>query len=90
MGNAQLDLGRPRGENTEPALARGVDAGEPESRLPDPRLALEHQRGHTGADRSIEEGVKRADLVVPAQHSHGHTTLLRRHRDTTGRRSQPA
>src|SRR5436305_1756582 len=45
MSETALDLRRSRQENAEPARARELDARDPERRLADPSLALQHERG---------------------------------------------
>jgi hypothetical protein len=60
-----LHLGRPRREDAEAALARGLDPGEPERRFPDPRFALEHECRRS-CSRAVEEGGHGTELRVPA------------------------
>ena len=74
----ELDLGRPGGKDAEPPLARGFDTREPERRLPDSRLTLEHERSHPSRGRRVEEGSQQAQLVVPAQDIHAGHLLQRR------------
>ena len=49
MGDSELDLGGPGGEDAQPALPRRLDTGEPERRLPDPGLALQDERRRASA-----------------------------------------
>ena len=72
-----LGLGRPRREHAQAPPARSLDAREPERRLADPRLALEHERGRplVGA---VDEGVERGELLVPADDLPGrHEAIVR-------------
>ena len=66
----QLDLGGARRQDAKPAVSRSLDTGEPDRRLPDPRLALQDQPRHARAGRPVEEGMDRAELVVPAEQIH--------------------
>jgi hypothetical protein len=43
-----------------------LDGCEPKRRLPDPRFALQYQRGRP-AHRSVDEGAKGDELLVPAE-----------------------
>ena len=65
MSNSELDLGGSRGQDTQPALPRRLDPGEPERRLPDPRHSLQDERRRA---RSLpaEEAVERPQLLVAA------------------------
>ena len=78
VADPELHLRGPCGEDSEPAFPRGLDAGEPERRLSDSRLALQHDRRHPRRGRSIHEGSKRAQLVVSAQDIHACHLLQRR------------
>ena len=60
-----LGLGRSRHEDAQPRRTRVVDTGPPERRLPDPRLALEHERGRHGVG-PVDERVDGGELVLPA------------------------
>src|SRR5512133_1086061 len=65
VSKALLRLGRPRREDAEAALARGLDPSEPERRLPDPRFALEHECRRS-CTRAVEEDGQGTELLVPA------------------------
>ena len=52
VSEPSLRLGRPRHEDTKSSLMRGLDAGQPDRRLSDPRGALEHE-----CRRSLEAAV---------------------------------
>ena len=66
-----LGLGRPRGEHSEPSLARRLRPGQPERRLADARLAFEHEGGGTfrGPPDEVEQG---GDLLVSSDDVHPH------------------
>ena len=55
VSEAALGFGRSRRQHAKPRVARMLDPGEPERRLPDPGLALEHERGQP-CRRSVDEG----------------------------------
>ena len=61
---------RPRPVATEstrkPRSRAPVDAGEPERRLPDPRLALEHEPGRR-LHWTVKEGVHRAEFLLSSE-----------------------
>ena len=59
-----LRLRGPRREHLQRPLARRLDAGEPERRLADPRLAFEHDDVRPPACPG-DECLERGDLVVP-------------------------
>jgi hypothetical protein len=60
-----LGLGRPRRKDAQSPLAGRLDACEPERRLPDARLALEHECRRPSR-RSVEEGVECVEFLLPA------------------------
>jgi hypothetical protein len=65
VGKPPLRLGRPRQKDTQPPLTRILDAGQPERRLADSRLAFQHQCLRS-VGRLVEEGVDGAEFLVSA------------------------
>ena len=76
MREAALGLGRPRREDAQSARARMLDAGEPERRLADPGLALEHERRRP-CRRSADEGAEGGELLLSADDLDGHRARRR-------------
>ena len=72
-------FGRPRYEDTESSFTGGLDTRKPQGRLPDSRLALQHERDRAFR-RTFEERVYGGELDLPADDvdGHGQTTLNRR------------
>ena len=64
MSEAALGLRRSRQEDAEPTRARELDAREPERRLADPSLALQHERGSPTL-RPADEGLDRGAVFLP-------------------------
>ncbi len=58
-----LRLGRSRREDAQAPLARLLDCGEPERRLPDPRLAFQQERARRGP-RLVEERGHGGELLL--------------------------
>ena len=65
VGKVALSLGRSRRENPQACRARVLDARKPERRLPDARLALQHECGRPRV-RSVDESVDRSKFLFPA------------------------
>jgi hypothetical protein len=63
VSEAALGLGRSRREHTQSQRARMLDACEPETRLPDPRLALDHERSRP-SPLVVDEGEERGELLL--------------------------
>jgi hypothetical protein len=76
VGEPALGLGRTRGEHGQPTPARRRDSGEPQRRLPDPGLALEHQRRRRGGG-TVEEANDGAELrIAPDDPDAAHAPIL--------------
>ena len=78
VGEAALGLGRSRREDAQSTRARMLDAGQPERRLPDPRIALQHECGRP-FPHVVDEGVKGGELLLPAddlEHHRSHATIV--------------
>ena len=71
VGQPPLGFCRPRRQDAEPSCARSLEPGEPERRLPDARLTLEHERQRPFHD-TIEKRVYRRELSLPADGLDGH------------------
>ena len=72
-----LRLGRSRREDAQAPLARLLDRGEPERRLPDPRLAFQQERARRGP-RLVEERGDGGELLLSGDDLECH---LARNRD---------
>ena len=66
-----LGLGRARREDAKPPLVRRLDSRTPERGLPDPRLALEHERPRPSR-LFVQEGTEGAELLLPAHDLESH------------------
>lgn len=76
VGEAPLGLHRSRRNHQQASLACGCDRREPERRLPDPRLALDHESGWP-FDGTVEEGRQQAELrPAPDDVAHWHTAIV--------------
>ena len=70
-----LRLGRPAGQHAVATVGGCVQAGQPECRLPDPRLPREH--GHAGKLlRGVEDPDDRPELLFPTEKALGHDRHL--------------
>ncbi len=65
VSEAALGLGRSRREHTHSVHARMPDPRKPQGRLPDARVALEHQSTRT-PPHLPEEGTEGGDFLVSA------------------------
>ena len=65
MGEAALGLGRSRREDAQSLRVRVLEARQPEGRLADTGIALEHERGGPSV-RLGHEGMERGELLLPA------------------------
>src|SRR5262245_39905447 len=76
VSEAAFGLGWPRGKNAPTQQTRVLDTCQPERRLSNPRLALEHEcRRLVGG--TIKESIERAELyVAPDDTGRGHTTIV--------------
>ena len=70
VGNAAFELTGSRGQHAEAVSASRLCSRRPQRRLADAGLALEHECRGRVLDRAVEEGLDRAELVVPANHVH--------------------
>ena len=66
-----LGLGRARREDAETLLVRFLDPRTPKRGLPDPRLALEHERPRSSR-LFVQEGTEGAELLLPAHDLESH------------------
>ena len=66
-----LGLGRARREDAETLLVRFFDPRTPKRGLPDPRLALEHERPRSSR-LFVQEGTEGAELLLPAHDLESH------------------
>ena len=66
-----LGLGGARREDAEPLLVRFLDTRTPKRGLPDPRLALEHERRRPSR-LFVQEGTEGAELLLPAHDLESH------------------
>ena len=73
-GKAALGLGGPRREEQVPALPRVLDAGSPQRRLADPRLALQHECRYP-LGRRVQEGVNPLELLLSSDDPRSHLSL---------------
>ena len=69
VGQPPLRFSRPRHEDAEPSFTRSLDPGEPERRLPDACLALEHERQRPFRGTLVRDG--RAGAPGPGQSASG-------------------
>jgi hypothetical protein len=74
VSEAALGLRRSRQEDSKPARARELDAREPERRLADPSLALQHERG-SPILRPGDEGLDRGAVFLPADDLERHVLV---------------
>src|SRR5437773_11612393 len=86
MSEAALGLRRPRQEDAQPTRARELDAREPERRLADPGVALQHERGSPTLPPA-DEGLDRGASFLPADDLERHVP---RDRDRRRSPAQPS
>ena len=79
VGQTAFRFGRPRYEDTESSFSGGLDTRKPQGRLPDSRLAFQHECDRAFR-RTFEERVYGGELDLPADDvdGHGQPTLNRR------------
>src|SRR5262249_22384610 len=77
MRQSLLSLGGARHQHTQAAFVRVLDAREPERRLADARLTLEHEGGGARV-RWLDEGTEGVKLLLPADDVYGRRPRRRR------------
>jgi hypothetical protein len=71
VGQPAFRLGWSRREDAQPPLARRLDTRKPKRRLPNPRLALEHEC-QSPSRFLVEEGMEEAEFLLSAHDLEGH------------------